>query len=98
MRWVKGVKVHACVSEEMIRSLLCRMLSEAHGNVYTIKTFRLCAEMLRSRDVSMACKVAVRRYVSSVLQDAIVGELSRKDRVVVLVNKAREILGCGYED
>ena len=98
MRWVKSVKFRRCVSEEMIRSLLCQWLSGARGNVYTIKAFRLCAEMLRTNDVSMTCKVAVRHYVLSVLQDAIIGELSDKYRIVVQVNKAREILRCGYED
>jgi len=54
--------------------------------------------MLRSRDVPMTCMVAVRHYVLSVLQDAIVGELSKKDRITVQVNVAREVLRCGYED
>jgi hypothetical protein len=97
MRWVKSVrdvKVHVTVSEETIRSLLCRKLQGARGNVMTIKTGQLCAETLGSAEVSMKCKVAVRRYVLSYLQDAIIDELSEKYRIVVLVNKAREILRC----
>jgi hypothetical protein len=94
----KRVKVHVIVSEEAIRSLLCRKLQRACGNLLTIKAGRLCAEMVHSDDVSMTCKVAVRRYVLTYLQDAIVAELSEKYRIVVLVNKAREILRCGYEN
>jgi hypothetical protein len=90
--------MHMSVSEETIRSLLCRKLQGARGNVFTIKTGQLCAEMVRSDDVSMKCKVVVRRYVLSYLQDAIIAELSEKHRIVVLVNKAREILRCGYEN
>lgn len=83
---------------EQIRSLLCQKLKQARGNIYTIKTKLMCAELMRMDDVSMACRVMVRRYVLSVLQDAIVSELSEKYRIVVQVNKAREILGCGYEN
>jgi hypothetical protein len=98
MRRVKSFEVHMSVSEEIIRSLLCQKLRGARGNLFTIKTGQLCIQLMRTHDVSMACKVTVRRYVLSVLQDAVVGELSEKYRIVVLVNKAREILRCGYEN
>jgi hypothetical protein len=40
----------------------------------------------------------VRRYVMAVLQDAVIPELSKNNRIVLIVNKAREILGCGDAD
>lgn len=94
MRPTGGVKVRFYALEEMIRSALCQKLQAARGNMFTIKAGQLCSQMMSIDDMTMRCRVAVRRYVESILKDAIVSELSTKQRIVILVNKAREVLGC----
>jgi hypothetical protein len=98
MRGIRNVKVRMSVTEQMIRTALCKKLQKARGNLFTVKTGQLCDEMMHSDVASMSCRVAARRFLLSVLRDAIVGELSGKYRIVVLVNEARRLLGCGHED
>jgi hypothetical protein len=100
MRGSKNVKVFVSLTEQTIRSLLCRNLKRARGHVYTVKVGPLCAELLRGEHyVSQLCRVAVRRFLLEALKDAIVHDLSNKQRIVVQVHKARELLVCEeYED
>jgi hypothetical protein len=94
----RRLKPHVMLTEESIRSLLCKKLQSTGGHILTIKTGRLCSEASRVDVLSMACRVMVRRYVMTVLRDAVIPELSKNNRIVMIVNKAREILGCGHAD
>jgi len=98
MRGVRRLKPRVTLTEQSIRSLLCQKLQHTRGHVLTIKTGQLCSEALRVDALSMACRVMVRRYVMAVLQDAVIPELSKNNRIVLIVNKAREILRCGHAD
>jgi len=95
MRGAGNTKVRIPVTEQLIRFLLCRRLRGARGNIYTIKAGQICAEIFRGESqVPVSCKVTVRRYLLSVLNEAIVRELTDKYRIVVNVNKAWELLAC----
>jgi len=94
MRETRDVRVRVRLSEQLVRMLLCRLLSGARGNIYTIKARQICEEISGVDQPSVACKVAVRRFVLALLYEAIVRELSNKYRIVVDVKKARELLDC----
>jgi len=94
MRGVRKVRMHVPVTEQLIRFLLCRRLKGARGHIYTFRVGRLCAEIFMGEDISQSCRTMVRRYLLSVLHEAIVHELSDKHRIAVQVNKARELLEC----
>jgi len=95
MKRSRGLVIRVQVTEDMIRSILCRKLQGARGHIYTFKPGPICFELLGFEDRgSQACRVAVRQFIMEVLREAIVGELSAKYRLVVQVNKARELLGC----
>jgi len=98
MRWTRHAKVRVPLTEYMIRTQVCKRLRAALGNVYTIKAGQICGEITGDDRASAACKVAVRRYLLAVLNEAIVRELSNKYRIVVDVKKARELLDCEHED
>jgi len=98
MRETRDVRVRVRLSEQLVRTLLCKRLSGARGNIYTIKTRQICEEISGVDQPSAACKAAVRRLTLLMLHEAIVHELSDKYRIVVDVKKARVLLGCEYED
>jgi len=99
MRGARKVKVRGPVTVQLIRFLLCRRLRRARGHIYTFKAGRLCAEIFMGEDISQSCRAMVRRYLLSILHEAIVHELSDKQRIVVQVNKAWELLACAeYEN
>jgi hypothetical protein len=95
MSGARKVRVHIPVTEQLIRFLLCRRLRGARGRVYTFKAGQLCAEIFSGEDrIPQSCKAAVRRYLLSTLYEAVVHELTDKYRIVVLVDKAWELLAC----
>jgi len=99
MRVTRDARVRVRLSDNMIRMLVCKRLRGARGNIYTIRARQICEEISGVDQASVACKVAVRRFVLALLYDAIVHELSDKYRIVVAVSKARELLGCSeYEN
>ena len=98
MRGTRDARVRVRLSEQLVRMLLCRRLNGARGHIYTIRARQICEEISGVDQASVACKVAVRRFVLALLYDAIVHELSDKYRIVVDVNKARELLACEYEN
>jgi hypothetical protein len=99
MRWTRDARVRVRLSEQLVRMLLCRRLREARGNIYTVKARHICEEISGVDQASVACKVAIRRFVLAVLHEAIVHELSDRYRIVINVGKARELLGCSeYEN
>ena len=100
MRGAGNIKMRVPVTEKLIRPILCQRLRGARGNIYTFKAGHICADLFHGESkVPVSCKVAVRRYLLSALKEAIVYELTDKYRIVVNVNKARELLACGeYEN
>jgi len=99
MRVTRDARVRVRLSDNMIRMLVCKRLRGARGNIYTIRAGQICEEISGVDQASVACKVAVRRFVLAVLHEAIVHELSDRYRIVINVGKARELLGCSeYEN
>jgi hypothetical protein len=94
MRGTRDAMVRVRLSEQLIRLLLCRRLKGARGNLYTIRARQICEEISGVDQPSVACKVAVRRFVLAMLYEAIMHELSDKYRIVVNVAKAWELLAC----
>jgi len=95
----RDARVRVRLSEQLIKLLLCRRLNGALGNIYTIRARQICEEISGVDQASVACKVAIRRFVLAVLHEAIVHELSDRYRIVINVGKARELLGCSeYEN
>jgi hypothetical protein len=91
MRCGKVIKYH--IATGRLAKLICDRLRMARGNLYTLKPKHLCIDLFFGTEVPF-CSVKVREYLLKMLGDAVVYELSRKDRVVVQVSKAREILAC----
>jgi hypothetical protein len=98
MRWARNANVRVILTEQLIRSWLCWKLSNARGHLLTVKVGHLCNEVMHTDELSMACRVMARHYLLSVLGEAVIPEFSRKYRIVLMVDKARGILGCGHED
>ncbi len=100
MRGVRNIKLRIPLTEQLIRFFICRSLKRARGYLYTIKPGVICAEILRGEDrVSQSCRMAVRWFLQSTLNEAIVHDLSTKYRIIVQVHKARELLRCAeYEN
>jgi len=91
----RQVKAYIKVMEKLIRTLLCKRVSEARGNVVSIKAGRICLDIYGSIDaVPLSCRMAVRDYVFDKLREAVVHELSNRYRIVLDVRKARELLRC----
>jgi hypothetical protein len=97
VRGNRNAKVRVVLTEQSIRSLLCRKLSNARGHLLTVKAGQLCNEAMRVDELSMTCRVMVRQYLLSVLRDAVIPDFSRKYRIVLSVDKARDILGCNED-
>jgi hypothetical protein len=94
MRRAGRVNVRVPLTDQLIRRILCQKIRGARGHLYTIKARQICEEISGEDQASVACKVAVRRYLTAALYEAIVRELSNKYRIVVEVSKAWELLAC----
>jgi len=98
MRKNRNVMVHFKLTEQTIKWLLCQRLMRTRGHIFTFKTGYICNELF-VEEHSQACRTTVRRYLLSTLAEAVIQELTTKNRIVVQVSKARELLGCdNYEN
>ena len=98
MRENMSVMVHFKLTEQTIKWLLCQRLMRTRGHILTLKTGHICNEIF-GEEHSQSCRTTVRRYLLSTLAEAVIQELTTKNRIVVQVSKARELLGCdNYEN
>ncbi len=92
MRCGKAVKYH--IATGRLTKIYLPRLAGARGHLYTIKPGQICAELFFGEHVPY-CAMKVREHLMSVLHDAIVAELTNNKYIVVLIDKAWEVLGCG---
>jgi hypothetical protein len=97
MKCGKDIRYH--IATGRLTKIICQKLKGARGGVYTLKPRQLCSELFFGENIPY-CVAKVRKHLLSILGDAIVHELSNRKYIVVMVNKALEILACGqqYED
>jgi hypothetical protein len=91
MKCGRVVKYH--IATGRLAKIICQRLMGARGGVYTLKPRQLCAELFFGENIPY-CTVRVREYLLKVLGDAAIKELTNKKHVVVIVDKAWEILEC----
>jgi hypothetical protein len=91
MRCGKAIKYH--IASGRLAKLICQKLVGARGGVYTLKPRQLCAEMFFGENFPY-CAVKVREHLLKMLGDAVVNELANRKYIVVVVDKAWEVLEC----
>jgi hypothetical protein len=92
MRCGKVIKYH--IASGRLAKIICQRLIGAMGKLYTIKPRHICFELFFGENVPY-CTVKVREHLLKMLGDAIVSELTNKKYIVIMVDKAWEILECG---